>query len=768
MSKRTIRGQTLYNKEWETRFPWLESHPQDQYAARCKWCNHCSIAVASMGITAIKSHEKGNKHGRASEAYKKTVPLINQWIVRPKILPTKDSEPSSSKSADDPSIGNQSLAECKKTQMDLLQGPASQSVPNDHQKKTLEFYLIKKSVAAAEIRWCLQTVISHRSLRNSEKDCILMKAIFPDSKIAENLRLKKDKICYGITYGLGPYFRSELIEKIKNCDLYVVGFDESLNKYAQSQQMDVSVRYWDSQENEVKTRYLTSVFLKSAKANDILEGLKKALVESSMKKILQISMDGPNVNFKVLKLLSAELRPEKDDPQLLDIGSCGIHTLHGAFKTGIMATGWNLIDLFRALYNFFKDVPARRGDYIRITNCNLFPLKFCSIRWLENAPVAQRTSVILQAIKKYSESFANRPKNEHPKCKSFEILQKLVNDELLPAKLAFFEMFAREIEPFLNEFQSDKPLAPFLHTALTEIVHNAMTRIIKKEVLDSTPIKNIDINNSKNLKFTKDVEVGFGARKLLKSKTLSQKDIILFQQDCMKCIQKFISKLFDRSPLKYPLTQAITCINPDIVEIGGEKRLKKALEIFVEKNLLIPSMAESVTREYSRFIRISTVKNEMKNYSRKETRLDHLWMKILGSMDEFQNLKIFVKMILILSHGNAAVERGFSVNKECLVENQKEASLIAQRHVYDAVMERGGILKTEVNQSMVHAFQNSHSRYTEMLKEQRQRKETEIVQEEKKRQISREVRELEKEKVSLDSKRDMIVEEINEKKRKLN
>lgn len=46
-----------------------------------------------------------------------------------------------------------------------------------------------------------------------------------------------------------------------------------------------------------------------------------------------------------------------------------------------------------------------------------------------------------------------------------------------------------------------------------------------------------------------------------------------------------------------------------------------------------------------------------------------------------------MKCLLILSHGQAAVERGYSVNKDMLVENLKERSLIALRLVQDAMAE---------------------------------------------------------------------------------
>ena len=42
-------------------------------------------------------------------------------------------------------------------------------------------------------------------------------------------------------------------------------------------------------------------------------------------------------------------------------------------------------------------------------------------------------------------------------------------------------------------------------------------------------------------------------------------------------------------------------------------------------------------------------------------------------------------MLLILSLGNAAVESGFSVNKELLVENMEEDTIVAQRIVFDAI-----------------------------------------------------------------------------------
>jgi hypothetical protein len=55
------------------------------------------------------------------------------------------------------------------------------------------------------------------------------------------------------------------------------------------------------------------------------------------------------------------------------------------------------------------------------------------------------------------------------------------------------------------------------------------------------------------------------------------------------------------------------------------------------------------------------------------------------------------KTLLILSHGQATVESGFSVNEKILIENMKEKSLIAQRLTCDQIYHSGGHLNVELS-----------------------------------------------------------------------
>ena len=103
-------------------------------------------------------------------------------------------------------------------------------------------------------------------------------------------------------------------------------------------------------------------------------------------------------------------------------------------------------------------------------------------------------------------------------------------------------------------------------------------------------------------------------------------------------------------------------------------------------------------------------------------RLDVFYHKlIIGSKEEFKKIWSVFQIVFILSHGNARVESGFSVNADMLVENLKEESLIAQRRVYDLIVSSGGVLNVNITSGIVTYARKAHSRYLECLKQKREK-----------------------------------------------
>jgi len=77
--------------------------------------------------------------------------------------------------------------------------------------------------------------------------------------------------------------------------------------------------------------------------------------------------------------------------------------------------------------------------------------------------------------------------------------------------------------------------------------------------------------------------------------------------------------------------------------------------------------------------------DDFANFCRSKDQLDNFYFRLIGSSSEYAELFSVIRSVLILSHGNADVESGFSVNSDFLVENLQEDSLITQRTVYDAL-----------------------------------------------------------------------------------
>jgi len=142
------------------------------------------------------------------------------------------------------------------------------------------------------------------------------------------------------------------------------------------------------------------------------------------------------------------------------------------------------------------------------------------------------------------------------------------------------------------------------------------------------------------------------------------------------------------------------------------------LDILLEANLFPANALENAKREYRELISDDCVISKMKSYNREVVRLDDFWMSLLGK-DKTPNLINVVKCLLILSHGNASMERGFSVNKEILVENLTEDSLRAQRLVHDAVVDAGGVLKMDVPKKMLLSMRNANARWKEALQQKK-------------------------------------------------
>lgn len=69
-----------------------------------------------------------------------------------------------------------------------------------------------------------------------------------------------------------------------------------------------------------------------------MEHFSEKVVESGLPvtSIIQVSMDGPNVNWKFFGKLKKKIDNDYGT-SLINIGSCGLHIVHNIFKRGMDA-----------------------------------------------------------------------------------------------------------------------------------------------------------------------------------------------------------------------------------------------------------------------------------------------------------------------------------------------------------------------------------------------------------------------------------------------
>ena len=237
----------------------------------CKLC--CAVIdSSSLGVSALNSHAKGNKHKQ----------IISSRNTDRMLFFSKSSS------------------------------AAKQSVPESSKQSTVRILVTGISSINAEIYWTLKVVNSHFLFRSCVGLNNLFRTMFHNSQIAKLFQPSKTKCSYLVNFSIAPQFRQELVDGTKQSPFISVSFGESLNDILQKEQMNVIIRFWNAIAEKIEVCYLDSKFLKRPNATDLLNELPEAMKSLTFsKKLIQLSMDGSNTNWEVFRLLKEHKAKKK-------------------------------------------------------------------------------------------------------------------------------------------------------------------------------------------------------------------------------------------------------------------------------------------------------------------------------------------------------------------------------------------------------------------------------------------------------------------------
>ncbi|XP_075744803.1 uncharacterized protein LOC142803566 [Rhipicephalus microplus] len=431
-------------------------------------------------------------------------------------------------------------------------------------------------------------------------------------------------------------------------------------------------------------------------------------------------MDGPNVNLKCFRGMQEYLQ-QNHQVQCFDLGTCGLRTIHNAYRAGVVASKWGLENLLSSLSAIFHDAPARREDFSTVTSQITFTLNFASHRWVENVPIIERAITLWGDVQKYV-ACAKKKEVNLQKCASFIQLSDFCQDPLLLGKLKFALGIAMILKPFLTEYQLDKPLVFFLKRDLECLVRKLLARFVKCSVLSASTgvvgMLKMDVADPNNHVSSEKVDIGHAAEQVLKAAKVSAKDVFAFRMECKQFFVSTTKKILEKSPLTYHLVRNLSSLDPRQMASKPDDCLagfRKVLDALIAVGRLGEHERDSVLGEYTELLQEK--KHNLQQFDKHTLGLDEFYLELLKGDSSYMHLWKVIRLLLILSHGQATVERGFSVNRQVSVENLKDISYVSQRIVCDAVSKAGGILNVAITKELRKSVAAAHNRYRAYLED---------------------------------------------------
>jgi len=117
----------------------------------------------------------------------------------------------------------------------------------------------------------------------------------------------------------------------------------------------------------------------------------------------------------------------------------------------------------------------------------------------------------------------------------------------------------------------------------------------------------------------------------------------------------------------------------------NQSHLKSVLRQLVQSNRVTATDVDDILHQYQNYADCMIHDNHklFTSFNPSVSRLDTLLIDTMSRNDSYSKLWKVVMMLLVLSHGQATVERGFSINKQVDTENLSEESVVAERIICD-------------------------------------------------------------------------------------
>ena len=161
------------------------------------------------------------------------------------------------------------------------------------------------------------------------------------------------------------------------------------------------------------------------------------------------------------------------------------------------------------------------------------------------------------------------------------------------------------MKPYLQVFQSDASLLPCITSELHALLQTLMGKFVKREELEVADslykIAKLSVSHAASHVVLSEIDIGFAAKatvdKALREKRVSQLQVLEFRKECEVMLQTTVSKMQERSLLKYNLARKLVSLDPRIMVSNPDnttKMFQQVLHILIENRWKTAEAADTV------------------------------------------------------------------------------------------------------------------------------------------------------------------------------
>ena len=139
------------------------------------------------------------------------------------------------------------------------------------------------------------------------------------------------------------------------------------------------------------------------------------------------------------------------------------------------------------------------------------------------------------------------------------------------------------------------------------------------------------------------------------------------------------------------------------------KHIKSLLKFMIELNIMGPSRCDKALSTFNSFCDndCKTISDKFAEFDESSCRLGEFYFEKIG-IQEYGELSFVFRLILTLSHGQAFVERGFSINNAILRQ-----TLVSKRVLRDHIIAKGLQPHTiKIDKPVMLAAKGAREKYT--------------------------------------------------------